>query len=376
MSLVNQMLKDLAKRSPVSHSAQNTVPNLQISYPQAQRRIEKSKWILLFLIVSISMVFLYKVLSHRSPKTLAINPPVKNILLVKPRIEKTSDTPAPAFVAASIALTGVTIQIQQETTSLRFLFNQAPLYRINSQPDKNILSLTLENAHLVAELPPIDYANSAIETMTITPQLNKNLTIILTLKAGAELKYATLNAPNKLPELQLDFSAMEKSSSQKAIVMEKKEEGIKKIVVDLTVNEQYQQALTWLDEGKLHDAMQLLNTLVVKFPTYTPARESLAALWLQQGHKLQAKLLIEAGLQEQPLHPAFIELKARILVQENQLSQALHLLETAAPSLKDHLSYYAMIAALTKNKESHNTLLIFTNNYSPPNHIMLRFGRD
>lgn len=121
---------------------------------------------------------------------------------------------------------------------------------------------------------------------------------------------------------------------------------VKKPTPETLIETEYQRALSYINEGHKYKAMQVLTSLLNKFPDDSPARLQLAILSYESGNKDQAKKLLQVGLQQQPFYPPYIQLKARILASEGKILQARRLLEYAPPSIKDNPDYFALIAAL------------------------------
>jgi MSHA biogenesis protein MshN len=69
-------------------------------------------------------------------------------------------------------------------------------------------------------------------------------------------------------------------------------------------------------------------------------------LLLQQKNNTAAKSVIDAGLELHPDNLIFVKLKAHLLVDEDKITEAISLLEDAAPPLMDNPDYHAFVAAL------------------------------
>jgi tetratricopeptide (TPR) repeat protein len=247
----------------------------------------------------------------------------------------------------SAIMTGIVLQTQADTTFLRFLLNNNVLYRINADVEKNILVIVLEHTKLLTSLPSINYANSSIQHISMTNEENGDLKIIIKLEEGALLQHLSFSETSKLPEFQIDINR------QNLFIPAKKMEAqdiasptVKKVVVDMGVEQEYQRALNLASTGEVYQAIEILTPFVKKNPTYNPARQTLVTLLLQENEQAKAEKIVDMGLIMQPSYLAFVELKARILVEKNKVPEALALLGRISPPIVEHPDYYAFLAAL------------------------------
>jgi len=349
MSIINQMLKDLDKRSKTRPSHQATLSGLYASHSY-QRRNKKDTLVLAFISLFVICI-LVTIPFFKDKKIINNNPylnPTKiinsnNIKMANPKdIELNLDvTPA--------ILTGITLQTQADMTFLRFLLNNDVLYRINLDINKHELTVVLEHTRLLTTLPTINYANSSIQLITMKNEENGDLRIVIKLEENALIQHLNLSQTGKLPEFQMDIRHQSAwVDPQKKLTQETPPPipPVKKFVVDMAVEEDYRNALAIATSGQTSKAVQLLKTLLNKNPSYNPARQTLITLLMQEGYQSNAEKIADMGLMQQPDYLPFVELKARILVNENKIDDSLKLLENISPSIAEHTDYYALIAAL------------------------------
>ncbi|MCD6055344.1 MAG: tetratricopeptide repeat protein [Gammaproteobacteria bacterium] len=108
----------------------------------------------------------------------------------------------------------------------------------------------------------------------------------------------------------------------------------------------YAQALRMAEHHDIAGATTLLQQVLDEIPEFQDARETLAAIYIQQKDTLKANELLEAGLAIDPDYPRFVSLQARIQVAEGKLSQALAMLSNLSPPVSEYPDYYAFLAAL------------------------------
>jgi hypothetical protein len=348
MSLINQMLKDLEHRSRPIMNPINMLSGIQNSPISKWKYIKENHVIFImgiFLILLISFGIIKMVHGHNKTFSYTLKAPT---FFSENENKKIILDPFVDLHASASAVTGLTLQIQKENTLLRVLLSQDTLYRI-SKNSKQDYVIVLNHSRLLTNLPSINTSNSAIDNIQMMNGGN-DLYIILTPKKGAELTRLELNNEGKYPELQIDL--INKESDPNPMISEKTSFPMEtsgtltKSLISMGPEEEYQEALQYSSEGNPKKAESILSSLVVKYPEYTSARESLVKLLLEQGKQLQANNLVQIGLQQRPFYPAYAELKARILVNEGKVTDAIDLLQHAAPTIHSNPDYHAFIAAL------------------------------
>lgn len=367
MSLINQMLKDLAKRTqPLPDSAAIlsglTSPN---STPNKTNRFY---WLIAILFSLVCIIILALVtathyqLSKSHPNVItpltSLQSEIRtvkhseNLIDIKPQEE-------PAL------LTGITLETQKEDTHLRLLLNQHALYQISGNGKDNV-TILLDHTRMQTNLPQINTMNSAIKTIQMAKLEGDKLKIIFKLKEGAELSHVEMNTSgkNKLPELQVDlqYKNMADNTIQETIVEEDineeeeehKSGTVKTVSDEPSIQDEYKRALTYSSQGNNEKAITLLMELTEKDPLLIEARKLLVTLLIAQGDLKKAQQIISEGLQNLPLNPTFMLLKAQILVDQGDIANALDLLNTSPPPMSIDPEYHAFIAALYQRLNKSN----------------------
>ena len=335
MSVINQMLKDLANRSKNINIDEKGLMSLY-TFSEKNRKIYLRKKIIFLstlLVMLTGIVFLsyvnFKSLAHIFLKKTAIIHPISHI---RPAI-----------------LTTITLQVEKNTTRLHLLLNKKPLYHL-VKLNNNELMLVLEKTHGITSEPQINVLNSAIQAMHVLNEANGNFKIILKLKEGAELNTLELNEANKLPELDVDFSYSPQASLTLPAIIPLQKNTLKKVIDDLTIEERYQQALELIDEGHFSSAMLKLKKIITEDPNFYSAEESLISLLIEKGNITDAEQNVEASLKLAPTYIPFLQLKARILVANGKTKEALNLLQQYSPSMEEYPDYHALLAALEQQQ--------------------------
>lgn len=331
MSLINQMLKDLEKRTrtPVPHEV--VLSGLGAIDEDV---VDKRKS---YLVLLTGMVFgiIFFVLTYQVERQS-----VHQVALdfMTPDNSKLNDEINIISNQNNItALTGITLQNVNNQTQLRFLLDNEPLYRVAMNDKKDQLIITLENVHLVSAVPPINNDNTPINNINLTNNPEGNLSIVLKLKPETEIQHLDLKQAGKLSELQLDLKMQDNANISFSL---------KKVIVDLPAEKQYQKVLVLVSRHRDIEAATELRKIIIQHPSFNLARQTLAELHMRHNELAIADEVISKGLQQQPEYIPFIEIKARILIQQNKLKPAIKLLNEITPNINDHPEYYAMLAML------------------------------
>lgn len=351
MSLINQMLKDLEKRTTREVSPEISFSGL-FSNEAIDSSESKTKFgmiIIIFIFFSILFAFFYHKhffkISHVNHKTSSVIVPaiINEVTPTKPSVQDIV-----SIAHSPSTLTGMRLEMQDDVTQLHFKLDQNPFYSLETDNNQTKLLIELTNTHLMANLPAVDYLKSAIKGMEMSNDMSGNLIITLSLNESAELqRFEIVNVDNNTSELQIDIL-------QKKMNESNAEKPIKKPIEMFNIEQQYKNALDAQAYGEEDKAIELLTDLNEKHPDYLPAKEALIAIMMENGNFFKAKRLLMMGLEQDPNYIPFIELKARILINENKINSALDLLQRVTPSMQKHAEYYAMMAALYQRQGQFN----------------------
>ncbi len=340
MSLINQMLKDLEKRAVKAVQPEAVLSGLQSASGREKPR-KKTYWLQLALIALI-LVWLWNLTYYFRQHSFIQARPAQSPSLSQKSVKTTPLPVAQQFPAPSpaVALTGITMQVQDQLTTLHFLLDHEVFYQVDSDPWVHSIILTLKNTRLSINPPSLDYTHSAISKLKITSDKNGKLVVIFMLKPDAKLMKAELNKKNKDAELQVELMR------QTPVVLSPEVPQLKKVALPSSREEQYQEAVEMAQSGQVPSAIHRLVALVQKDPGDLETRETLISLLMREGQHNKAKDLLARGLQLQPDYPPFVQIKARLLVEAGKINQALDLLKKAPPAIRAYPEYYSFIAAL------------------------------
>lgn len=115
----------------------------------------------------------------------------------------------------------------------------------------------------------------------------------------------------------------------------------------------YQAGYKAVQQRHYQQAEKILYDAIRYVPEHIKARELLAGMYIKTGRWLEAGNVLKQGLQYHPRHLTFIKLLARSLMQQQQDSEAIQLLQARAPKVAADPEYHALLAALYQRSEQH-----------------------
>lgn len=108
-----------------------------------------------------------------------------------------------------------------------------------------------------------------------------------------------------------------------------------------------------LEHGRHAEAELALQEALKLDPRQRRARETLAALYLNNGRRSETQALLADGLQLSPRAAGLAQLYARLLAEQDDLATALVTLLRARPPMAENPDYHALLAALLQRAGQH-----------------------
>jgi len=370
MSLINQMLKDLEQRGATSTEVQQ--PSITPQFG-AYTKKSGSKSIYIIGIGLLLIAISYTILSN--PAQLAR---IKEVLAFNQA--NINNKPAVKFEASKF---GQPIQDKSATA--------ATLPEAPNQPTKDALDIATEsdvsgpavstpatNTLVKPNEPPVNLFERTLRfsPQTIKDQPAKNTDTSLQKKSSPALVQAekVSAAPSQIKEAPIKElevkepavkdaakSEAEKSLSNKSVsapILANKQPNIhKKMSPEQTANSNYQQALAYLQQGRVSESEAYLAKALEFNPAHHEARLTLASLLLDNKRLSDAKDVLNTGLQISPEQNEFRIALARLQVNAGDQAAALNTLEQGLPYAANRADYYAFLATLLQRSGQHDAAI-------------------
>lgn len=382
MSLVNDMLRDLNKRTPVSTQAARVHGTINSSIENKRPRIRLGLILAGGLLAGLSGGYLYfesmGVQVVQVP--LAVVPaqpgPVAQSATVTQTVAPEISTASEAAAAETLAVASENVveileqSVQPNGFTMRIKATERATFDVR---DRSTYGLTLHldgiddysrgnttipgiSVLLVSDGLDIgieldDQADFLVREDTDTEEFDILLTA--SFRPGAVSAVDTsaaeqlVNLASNQPQEQ-STPAPQSNATQRASVRVNRE---------LSLEEQdrnsSQAAVMMMQGGRISDAYQHLRTFLEENPTAHQSRETLATLLFAQREYAQAGTVVDAGLRLVPNYAPFKKIKARLLIDENDPAQALVLLRNVTPAVATDTEYHELLATLYRQGNLH-----------------------
>ncbi|MDO9365884.1 MAG: tetratricopeptide repeat protein [Methylotenera sp.] len=326
MSLINQMLKDLEQRGAGSADVQNTIsPRISTSRPQRKPLpIVKISGFVLLLIAGV--YFWIQKTDQANNKN-----PTETIVLKSQPSTLGADAKAIADTAAIEST-----EVQQQANTENTVNESKPLFETN-------LNFLLPEKAQTLEETQISAVNS--QQSKVIPEKKDEL--------------ATASTPVK----QDEAISVNKASTAKppaiahTVLLAKTNTGnlapVKQIRPDQQSGNDYRQALTYLQQGRVSEAQAHLMQALEADPKNHDARQTLASLFLENKRNDDARKILAEGLTIAPEQTDFRMAIARLQVEAHDNAGALITLEQGASYAKNNAGYHNFTATMLQRAERH-----------------------
>lgn len=127
----------------------------------------------------------------------------------------------------------------------------------------------------------------------------------------------------------------------------------KTMSVEQQASHMYQQAISYLQQGRVAEAQDQLKSAIVTYPLHDDARQTLVGLLVDNKRNDEAIHVLKAGLQVSPNHPAYAQTLARLQLDAGLVTDALHTLESNVASAQQPQEYHALMAVVLQKTGQH-----------------------
>jgi len=332
MSLINQMLQELEQRKapPVALALPSNAPVQAVGVASPNRRLLPMTALVALLVVAFGWLRLPQPVNLGITTSFALpnaNPnnnlvPVRvapNVVMQNPPLQRRHQTEMDAPDATNSQLATV-------SASGRF----TPVL------DKNLPEIPKKNQKLKQRLSPTSSAVDAQVALTPT-RLEQPL-----VPASAH----ALNPTLPLEPFEAKPVAHEKSVTQLALLSKPTDKPTVKKQLNSAqqASHDYHQAIAYLQQGRVAEAMDLLRQVLLAIPEHQDARQMLTGLLVDNQRHEEAMDVLQAGLNLSLAQPEYAQTLARLQLEAGQLSSALNTLATSLPYAKQQADYQALMA--------------------------------
>jgi MSHA biogenesis protein MshN len=305
MSLINQMLQDLERRS--AGNMLGGEPQQQVRAVPNRGGLHPAWWLVLALTVALGGVVLWLVLRPVPPPMASPNLSLK----IAPDL---STLPSPVAQAPLSNREPIAEQIAAESPAVTSTARSVAEARSSDDvavKSKNRDTLVIPQHDLAPQLD-----TPAVVTKQVSP---------------------TNSSPGS-------------DESDKAFKLTKQ---VKELTSQQRAENDYRQAGTALQLGRSTDAIADLEQALQLDPQHAAARQMLVGVLLQVKRSEDAVRIAQEGLALDPAQFGLAMILARIQVEQNDLKSALATLDKSLPYAQDRADYQAFLAALLQRDKRH-----------------------
>lgn len=116
----------------------------------------------------------------------------------------------------------------------------------------------------------------------------------------------------------------------------------------------YQQAISYLQQGRVAEAQDQLKSAIVAYPQHDDARQTLVGLLVDNKRNDEAIHVLKAGLQVSPHHAGYAQTLARLQLDAGLVTDALHTLESNSVNTQQPQEYHALMAVVFQKTGQHS----------------------
>lgn len=120
----------------------------------------------------------------------------------------------------------------------------------------------------------------------------------------------------------------------------------------------YQQAIGYLQQGRVAEAQDLLRNVLSVTPNHEDARQMLVGLLVDNQHKSEAIEVLQAGLKLSLAQPEFAHTLARLQLDAGRTADALDALQATQAYAKQNAEYQALMAVVLQRLERHQEAIL------------------
>ncbi len=368
MSLVNDMLRDLDQRRRDSESATAAVKLM----PASDSVKKKSKGLLLLLcmiaVVAASLGYIWLQMENSDatqnlnirPSVVTTNQPVESVTLTSSAARTEEQLSSEATNAGTD--NAEPLVTENNGTALTGMASAPSLSAFDSQlAQQAAISPAVEqsNSQQSGQEVPVAEANQTLADLSATARAPESATVASNTRNGADVTTGPTLSSGETPEIPesepMPRVDLQNPDSQESV------RSAAEMTPEVRDTMAVKKALELIANNQVTDAYAHLESHIVDNRYAHQSRETFAKLLLNDGQLLAAYNLVESGLGLAPNHAGFKKVKARILISDGQVEDAVDLLSRRAPSVQEDVEYHEILAtAQLANRDFEGALISYT----------------
>ena len=323
MSLINQMLKDLAQRQAPSNQAPGQIA--AINAPSMPKAMPVWGWITLAILVNVTVLAWFGWHSNAHPAARPATPPVAENKVKIETAPKLAVHVRP--VPQPSAVTHITTPINRHIPAQALAQTTAPVI-----------------------LPALPAIQTAPQTHQPTPPATLTQASQATLTASAPAPQANQSAPPIAQNIDSAPRPTEPAIQAEQLPAAPSKTTINKQIKPLTQTQiarnEYLKAISLAQQGDINAGITGLIHVLSLDPNFHQARLMLVGLLIEHQRSAEADRYLQESLATNPEQTDFAMLLARLQLEHGDLNQSIATLMRSLPFAANQAPYQAFLAAL------------------------------
>lgn len=341
MSLINQMLQELEQRKASSDA---TGAFKQMAHPVQAVAVPRKNKVLQYAILGalcIGGAYGMQLLSQRmwSKHAMLALPSSSGVITEASAHTKTLPVtqPIPASAIAPMAVAVTEVEATEPVVS----FTPGLEKTLHLSQQSGALAATRSNPSTNTSTPVMVPAKVLVAANTNT---TARLDVAPAVQTPEPVQVAIANT-TPLSKPALPKQSAPNATEPKALIN-------KSMTPEQKSAHAYQQAISYLQQGRVAEAQDQLTQVLELNPQHDDARQTLVGLLVDNKRLDQATQVLKAGLQINPNQGAYAQTLARLQLDSGLTEEALHTLEKHA-DVQQPDTYYALMAVVLQKTGQH-----------------------
>ncbi len=241
--------------------------------------------------------------------------------------------------------------ISKNKQTATFYMDSSFKYEFTEKNNNNQINVMFFNTTTADNILPTLEAISYITEVSFVKQ-QENITVTLTLGKGVMVSGLETNKTDTPQRLTITLNGPDvvQPTVSGAGEPEEKISEMSKVVKPPTEQEKlqldYEDALNDLKQNKMDSAIQKMQAILDANPEHLVTRSDLMTLYFERRDYNNLQLLLNDALQMNPQYPPFIMMQARLFMLQKENDQALLIMGTISPDIKQYPDFYAILGTL------------------------------
>lgn len=352
MSLINQMLQELEQRKASTAAPSHSELKPTAQPVQAVAVPRKNKVLRYAVLAALCAVGAYGMqwLSHPAMPNVkqTANLPTASGVITEANAHMKTIGVAELSHASAVVNTAEPIIASSVTVADIATQNTQPQPQLQSASTADLFAPSLEKTLHVSQQAGV-LTNTAQNTVSAVKAAAKAKPVVL---AALELPAQAATDTSDVSVVAL-ANTNPKPKTTGTHGVEPKVSVNKTMSVEQQASHMYQQAISYLQQGRVAEAQDQLKSAIVVYPQHDDARQTLVGLLVDNKRNDEAIHVLKAGLQVSPNHPAYAQTLARLQLDAGLVMDALHTLESNIASAQQPQEYHALMAVVLQKTGQH-----------------------